>query len=152
MANFEITDKPEQTELQNGDAFLFKRGTSLYHIKRENMMGVPNAFSAQGIIAYPGGGQTNATQLTTVEGAHFRHKIDTVAAAGDSVKPDAAAVKDMEITIINRGANTMNVYPFLGDRFLDVDGNLMAINEPFPLAEGNALHWYCFEAAIMTIL
>lgn len=152
MADFEIKDKPEKTELENGDAIIFQRGTSLFHILRENMMGVPNAFSAEGIIAYAGGGQTNATQLVTVEGAHFRSRIDTVATTADSVKPDAAAVKDMEVTVVNRGANAMNVYPFLGDRFLDVDGNLMAIDAPFSLEAGNSLHWYCFEAGVMTIL
>ena len=57
-----------------------------------------------GITALAGGGQTSATQLTTQI-----NRITTVATSGDSVKlPQAIA--GLEMTVINKGANDMQVF------------------------------------------
>lgn len=56
------------------------------------------------ITAYAGGGQANATALTTLV-----NRISTVATAGDSVKLPAS-VPGLEIIVINRGANPCQVF------------------------------------------
>lgn len=61
--------------------------------------------SAQnGITAFAGGGQGSATQLTTQTS-----RITTVATAGDSIKLPVAA-PGLELMVINRGANSMQVF------------------------------------------
>jgi hypothetical protein len=69
--------------------------------------------TATGIVAFPGGGQTDATQLT----ATF-NEVTTVASAGDSVKllPAIAGTKQ---TVKNDGANDLAVFPSLGDTIDD---------------------------------
>jgi hypothetical protein len=62
------------------------------------------------ITAYAGGAQTNATQLTTEYNV-----ITTVGTAADSVKlPELnSTLIGMRVVVINRGANSMNVFPYL---------------------------------------
>ncbi len=64
-----------------------------------------------GIVAFAGGGQTSATSLTTEYNI-----VATVATAADSVKlPEASAnLIGMRIIVANDGANSMNVFPVLG--------------------------------------
>lgn len=65
--------------------------------------------AATGITAFAGGGQASATVLTK-----SINNVTTVATSGDSVKLPAA-VGGMEVIVINNGAATLNVFPFLGD-------------------------------------
>lgn len=68
-----------------------------------NILPVP-ASVTNGIVAHPGGGQTNATQL----GSDV-NRVVTVASPGDSVKlPNS--VPGYEIEVINSGANPMQVF------------------------------------------
>lgn len=73
--------------------------------------------STTGITAYAGGGQTNATQLT----ATF-NEVTTVATAADSVKLLEATVGLTQI-VLNDGANSLDVFPFLGDKINDGSTN-----------------------------
>lgn len=61
-----------------------------------------------GLTAYAGGGQTNATPMNT-EIARFT----TVATAGDSARLPGGLL-GMRITIINDGANAMDLFPYPG--------------------------------------
>jgi hypothetical protein len=70
------------------------------------------------ITAFAGGGQGSATLLT---GTHCR--VSTVASAGDSVKLPAAPVHGREVWIINRGANSMDVFPNTGHSIDDGAAN-----------------------------
>lgn len=56
------------------------------------------------ITAFAGGGQASATQLTAM-----MNRVSVVANQGDSVKLPASAV-GLQIGVINRGANPMQVY------------------------------------------
>lgn len=65
-----------------------------------------------GIVALAGGGQVGATQLTAQTS-----RIATVATTGDSVKLPAA-IPGLEVTVIHRGANDMQVFG-LGNDVID---------------------------------
>lgn len=68
------------------------------------MAGLFYELAQNGIVANPGGGQTNATQITGQTA-----RVTTVATLGDSVKlPPALA--GLEVLLINRGANAMQVF------------------------------------------
>ncbi len=95
----------------------------------------------EGIVAFAGGGQLNATVLTD----NF-NMVDTVATNGDSVKCDQATVS-AEKSIFNTTANDMNLYPKIGERFQN-GTNLMAINAPISLGGGNGLKLVCFKIGI----
>lgn len=73
--------------------------------------------AASGITAAAGGGQANATLLT-----QQTNRVTTVATAGDSVRLPAA-VPGLELTVINRGANDMQVF---GSGTDTVDGQAAA--------------------------
>jgi hypothetical protein len=66
-----------------------------------------------GITAFAGGGQASATQLA----AQTVH-VGTVATAGDSVKLPASA-PGLELMVINKGANAMQVYGLGADTIDD---------------------------------
>lgn len=66
------------------------------------------------ITAFAGGGQTNATQLTTQTS-----RVTTVATAGDSVRLPPSA-PGLELIVINHGANAMQVYGAGTDTINDV--------------------------------
>jgi hypothetical protein len=69
------------------------------------------------VVAFAGGGQANATALTTE-----LNRITTVATAGDSVKLPAAAV-GLTIFVMNKGANSVQVFGTGTDQ---VDGQAAA--------------------------
>lgn len=67
-----------------------------------------------GIAAYAGGGQANATQLTSKYNV-----VSTVATIADSVKlPAAEAGK--RVVVFNRAANSLDLFPATGD---NIEGN-----------------------------
>lgn len=60
-----------------------------------------------GLTANAGGGQSGATPLPTAI-----NRVATVATAGDSVLlPTSADNVGAEVTVINAGANSLNVFP-----------------------------------------
>lgn len=71
---------------------------------------VEEAYSAlSGITATAGGGQANGVLL-----ARSFNRVTTVATAADSVKlPPAKA--GAQITVFNKGANSLNVFPATGE-------------------------------------
>lgn len=107
--------------------------------------------SESGIIAFAAGGQVGATEMETQESGASYNRVDTATSPDSSVKPDSAALENMYMSVLNRSTNTIDVYPFLGDRFLAVDGTLMAVNAPFEVAPENQLAWFVYEDGIMTI-
>ena len=79
-----------------------------------------------GITAHAGGGQTSATQLE-----YGVSVITKVITAGDSVKLKSAVAGAKSI-IINKGSESLNVFPALGDTI-----NGQAVNTAVAVAPGN---------------
>lgn len=96
---------------------------------------------SEGITAHAGGGQANAVVLSS----HF-NMIDTVASAGDSVKCNAATSGKVK-EINNNGANDMDLYPAIGERFKN-GTTLMAINDPLSIASGNGIKLVCYSNGV----
>lgn len=95
----------------------------------------------EGIVAFPGGGQINATELT----ANYS-MMDEVAAAGDSVK-FSAAIKNTLKKVFNYGANDMDLFPASGERFKN--GNtLMPVNAALSISPFNAIEMVCYSNGI----
>src|SRR5579859_957561 len=69
-----------------------------------------NELAADNIVAHSGGGQASATVLTTQT-----NRVITVAASGDSVVLPGSA-PGLEVTVINHGANPMQVYGLGSDQ------------------------------------
>jgi hypothetical protein len=93
-------------------------------------------FSAtDGLTAHAGGGQANATPITT-QMARFT----TVATAADSaVLP--SAVPGMSYTVSNAAAaNSMNVFPATGEII-----NALAANAAFAVAAGKTCEFVCMK-------
>lgn len=67
--------------------------------------------SSTGITAYAGGGQGSATQFSAL-----CCRVDTVASAGDSIKPSGASFGSM-FFIHNSGANPCDIFPPSGQNF-----------------------------------
>jgi hypothetical protein len=95
-------------------------------------------------VAHAGGGQTNATQLNV-----GINDIITVSTAADSVRlPND--VLSQTVVVVNLGANSVNIFPFLGDK---IDNG--AIDAAYALAAGsrvmfigtNILKWSSFGLA-----
>ena len=95
---------------------------------------------AKNITAFATGGQASATQLTK-----RRNRIDTVATSLDSVKlPQIVA--GMEVEVYNNGANDLNLYPFLADKFLG-----STANTPIVLVPGQSIKVFAYELLTWTI-
>jgi hypothetical protein len=84
------------------------------------------------ITATAGGGQANAVALTS-----SINRVTTVATAGDSVKLPAATV-GAEVTVINAGANSMDVFPTTGGVI-----NALSANAAFAMASNKTARFYC---------
>jgi len=85
-----------------------------------------------GVTAKAGGGQSGATQIT---GNITR--VATVATTGDSILlPTALA--GMQFTVINAGANSLNVFPATGDAI-----NALGANNAFAIAATKVVTFYC---------
>jgi hypothetical protein len=79
-----------------------------------NPSGIPGFNSQYGITAHAGGGNANATQLNG-----WLNTITVVATAADSVMlPPGYA--GMEVTVINHGANSCQVFGFMNTAAGDV--------------------------------
>jgi len=84
---------------------------------------IPILPNLQNITAHAGGGQANAWPLNL--GINV---VAVVATAGDSVKlPDD--VVGQTVIVTNTGANSLNIFPFLGDNI-----NNLGTNVAYPLA------------------
>jgi hypothetical protein len=87
--------------------------------------------NSTGLTALAGGGQTGATLLT---GSICR--VSTVATAADSViLPNAFAGREHHV--INAGANSMNVFPAVGETI-----NALSANTAFAVAAGKTCSFF----------
>lgn len=87
---------------------------------------------SEGLTAFAGGGQGSATQI--VNGTA---RFTTVATAGDSAKLMTAA-PGLAITVINNGAQIMNLFPATGEQI-----NNLGANIAFAIPSGAAADFYC---------
>jgi hypothetical protein len=82
------------------------------------------------ITAFATGGQTNGTVLTS-----NLNRITVCATGGDSVKLPLAA-PGLDVIVINDGAASCNVFPFLGDA-------ITTTNTAFAVGIGKTAHFWC---------
>jgi hypothetical protein len=86
------------------------------------------------IVALAGGGQANAIAFTK----HV-NRVVTVATAADSVKLPLAVAGCFPVIVINAaGANSMNVFPSLGDAI-----NALSANTAFAMAANKTAIFFC---------
>lgn len=98
-----------------------------------------------GLVAFAGGGQGSATQLS-----FGYNEVITVATAGDSVKLQPAQA-GAQITVINDGANAMDVFPATGDTINDGAANTaisVAAGVTIVFSAINATNW---ESGMQTV-
>jgi len=88
-----------------------------------------------GLTAHAGGGQAAASQITAMNA-----RITTVATAADSVvlPPSKAG---LIIYVTNAAANSMNVFPAIGDTI-----NALAVNTALAVAAGKTCAFVCYTA------
>lgn len=95
----------------------------------------PTVSTSSGLVAKAGGGQVGATLCTAV-----MNRFTTVATIGDSgLLP--AAIAGLQISIANAAANSMNVFPGVGDQI-----NALGANAAFALAGGKTALFECYVA------
>lgn len=87
--------------------------------------------------AHAGGGQANATPLTTMV-----NRVTVVATAGDSVALPTLA-PGLEITVIDASATSMDVYPKNGSGDAI---NLLAANAAYVHAAAKVVTFFCVTA------
>jgi len=92
--------------------------------------------STSGLVAFAGGGQTNATQITTPWA-----RFDTVATGGDSSKLPPAAV-GLGIFVVNAGAAAMNMFPSGATDII----NALAPATAFSVPAGKTCEFFCMAA------
>lgn len=85
--------------------------------------------------AFAGGGQASGTLIT-----EQMTRFTVVATAGDSGKLQKSQA-GMSYTVTNASANSMNVFPFLGDGI-----NALGANAAFALAAGKTCEFVCYTA------
>lgn len=109
-----------------------------------NMAGPFYAKAVTGLTALAGGGQSGATVLTG-----DINVVSTVASAADSVQlPVAEAGR--EVSVVNSSANSMAVFPALGDKI-----NALSANASLAVAAGKtatflsaaSLQWFALVSA-----
>lgn len=101
-----------------------------------------STFTAQsGYSAYNPGGQANATLLTATS-----NRIDTASVNAASVKLQPLKNGDLPVKIVNNTAVDINIFPAVGELFLN-----QAINTPFLLASGNEVEFTCYNNGVGTI-
>jgi hypothetical protein len=93
--------------------------------------------TATGITARAGGGQADAVPLA----AAF-NRVTTVATAGDSVRLPAA-LPGASLTVFNRGAASMNVFPATGQTI-----NALSANTALAVAAGASARFVCVAPGV----
>lgn len=84
-----------------------------------------------------------STQATATISVKQNVLVNSVASAGLGVKT-VSAIVDANQNFKNRGANSMNVYPVVGEEIYR-GLNSLGVNTPYPVASRNNLSLYCFE-------
>lgn len=88
-----------------------------------------------GIVAFAGGGQASATQLS-----FLNSRIATVATIADSAKLLLSA-PSLAMTVTNAAANSANIFPAVGDQI-----NTLGANAAFALAGGKTVLFISYTA------
>lgn len=86
--------------LEQNDTLAFKRGQDVQLLQGERLI----LGSASGLVAHAGGGQASATKMV----ADINHFATVATAADSGALPPAVAGR--RITVINRGASSMQVF------------------------------------------
>lgn len=94
-----------------------------------------------GIVAFAGGGQVNAVELTTEYNV-----VETVATLGDSIKLPTA-VAETRRTVFNQGAAQLDLYPADADQI-----NGAGANVPLPVNPGATVVLYCYDSVNWSVL
>ena len=105
-----------------------------------SLVGLLYESSTDGITAYAGGGQANATPITTELA-----RITTVASPGDSIKLPPATKGGLTICVTNHGANPMQVFGTGTDTINDVasgTGVTQMVNSEVIYVSSKAGTWY----------
>jgi hypothetical protein len=97
--------------------------------------------ATEGIIAFAGGGQADATELISKLNA-----VDTVASNGDSVKCDAA-LQGKEKVVFNSTANDMDLFPAIGEELSNGTAGL-GVDTALSIAGGNSIRLICFSDGV----
>lgn len=122
-------------QMQNSAVFYFCFTAGAWYTE-----GLANGFAAglqtfsvsEGLTAFATGGQANGTLLTAMV-----NRFTVVATGGDSAKlPPAKA--GMEITVINAGAASMNVFPATGEQI-----NAAGANAAFAVVNTKTCTFFC---------
>lgn len=90
--------------------------------------------SETNIVAFPTGGQLNATQLSSEY-----NKVTVCASPGDSVKAFPATV-GARMEVDNKGAEDLYLYPMLGENF-----ETYPANSPFVIVSGAYIVAFCYS-------
>lgn len=90
-----------------------------------------------GVTAVAGGGQSAKPNITATV-----TRVTTVATANDSLTLPSAA-PGLRYKVINKGANSMNVFPFTGDAI-----NALSANAAFALAATKSVEFLCVGPGI----
>jgi len=128
---FQTGKKPTETQFANLIDTLFSRGTTSSGVYT----------TTTDITAFAGGGQADATQLTTEY-----NKVTTVATDADSVKMMDAIV-GQRMLIVNAGVSSLAIYPKTGELF---EG--LSANTKVDLSKTASLEAFCFATGIWTLL
>lgn len=118
---------------------IFTGGVDNYYIGIANAgkaLSVWNS-STTGVTAYAGGGQANAVLLS-----NRYNDVTTVATTNDSTKLPTATVGRTS-TVKNSGANTLMIYPPVGEAF---EG--LAINAGKTISSGSIMDFHCFTTGV----
>lgn len=95
----------------------------------------------EGIVALAGGGQADATVLD-----HTFNIVDECSTANDSCKLDAGTVGKIR-EVINNGAEDMELFPAIGERFQN-GTTLLEVDESVIIGAGNGWKFRCFATGI----
>jgi hypothetical protein len=87
---------------------------------------------ANSVTAFAGGGQASATPLPAA-----LNRVTTVATAGDSVMLPVAKA-GLKVVVKNTSANSLNVFPAVGDAI-----NALSANAAYAIATVKSAEFYC---------
>lgn len=122
--------------INGSDIEIYDKATGTTVLAFRNAIGsLPVYSAADALTAHAGGGQASALQLAAII-----NRVTTVATIADSVKLPVAT-PGLEITVINAGANSMNVFPSTGDAI-----NALGANTAFAMAATKVATFYCTVA------
>jgi hypothetical protein len=107
--------------------------------------GFPVEATSDGLTAHAGGGQANGLLLTSQN-----NRVSTVATTADSVVLPPA-IAGLTVTVMNSGANSMNVYPASAAQGGVVGGdaiNALGANAAYSVAAAKQVQFTCYTTGV----